>query len=70
MGFGSKPPSPPPIPAAPPAAMPATQANPDVQKAGTNQRSAAAGAAASGTDATGPGGLEAPKTAQTSLLGG
>lgn len=69
MGLGSKPPSPPHIPVAPPAATPATMANPAVQSAGANQRSAAA-AAVNGTDTTGPGGLEAPKTAQTSLLGG
>lgn len=74
MGFltGSMPkPQAPPMP--PPAAHPATLGSAMSQLAGQAQKQAGAaaeGMGANGTIQTSPKGLEAPKTAKTTLLGG
>ena len=69
------PPTPPPVPVVPPAANPPIMANSQVAQSGASQRSRAAAAAGAGfdgtvTNAAGSGGLQAPATAQTTLLGG
>ena len=74
MGFlMPKPPTPAMAPLPPPAAHPATLGSLSVQQSGDSAKKAAAAAEGMGegsTVKTSPQGLEAPKTAKTSLLGG